>query len=120
MHTHWLFHQHRHTGFDAIERGGHMQVVRVGDDHGLRFDAGQHLAVIGVIGHPAFGGESLSLRAGVCHGAQLRLRQLAKVLVVLAAHDTGANQGDTKRCIQRTVLLSLLSVINYGTVFQNS
>ncbi|MNV94694.1 hypothetical protein D3C71_1895120 [compost metagenome] len=97
VHAYRLFQQHRHTGLDAIQCRGHMQVVGVGDNHRLGFDVGQHLAMISVISHPAFGGEGLSLRARVGHCAQLGLRYLAQVLVMLAAHDTGANQGDTKR-----------------------
>jgi hypothetical protein len=51
--------------------------------------------VIGVAGNPAFGGKRLGLWAWVCHGAQLGLRQPAQVLVMLAAHDAGTDQGDS-------------------------
>ncbi|MNE40476.1 hypothetical protein D3C80_1345000 [compost metagenome] len=112
VHAHRFFQQHRHTGLDAIERGGHMQVIGVGDDHRLGLDYLQHAAVVGKTRHRAFGREGLGLRARVCHRAQLGLRDLTQVLVVLAAHDAGANQGDTKRCVQRTVLLSLLSLLS--------
>jgi len=51
--------------------------------------------VIGEAGNPALGSERFSLWAGVCHGAQLGLRQAAQVLVMLAAHDAGTDQGDS-------------------------
>jgi hypothetical protein len=55
----------------------------------------EHLPVIGETGNPALGGERLGLWARVCHGAQLGLRQPAQVLVMLAAHDAGTDQGDS-------------------------
>jgi hypothetical protein len=51
--------------------------------------------VIGVAGNPAFGGKRFGLWAGVCHSAQLGLGQPAQVLVMLAAHDAGTDQGDS-------------------------
>jgi hypothetical protein len=55
----------------------------------------EHLQVIGEAGNPALGSESLGLWARVCHGAQLGLREPAQMLVMLAAHDTGTDQGDS-------------------------
>ena len=52
--------------------------------------------------------KGLGLRARVGHRAQLGLRHVTQVLIVLAAHDAGANQANTKGCIQQPVLLSLL------------
>lgn len=86
-----------------------MQVVRVGDDHCLGAHVLQHLAVVGKTGHAAFGREGLGLRARVGHGAQLGLRHIEQMLVMLAAHVAGADQGNTKGCVQQPVLLSLLS-----------
>ncbi|AFK66978.1 hypothetical protein YSA_00376 [Pseudomonas putida ND6] len=68
----------------------------------------QHLPVVGKAGHTALGSEGLGLRAGVGYRTQLGLRHIAQVLVMLPAHDAGANQGNTKGCVQQPVLLSLL------------
>lgn len=108
LHPDRLFHQHRHTGLDAVQRRGHMQIVRIGDDYRLGPNLRQHLPVVGVIRHAAFTGKGFGLRARVGNCAQLRFRDQAEVLIMLAAHDAGANQGDTKGCVQRAVLLSLL------------
>ncbi|MNN16973.1 hypothetical protein D3C81_1301360 [compost metagenome] len=108
VHAHRLLDQHWHAGLDAIQRGSHMQVVRVGNDHRLGAHTLQHLPVVGKTGHAALGGKGLGLRARVGHRAQLGLRHVTQVLIVLAAHDAGANQGNTKGCVQQPVLLSLL------------
>ena len=71
-----------------------MQVVGVGDDHRIGPGLVEHLPVIGEAGYPAFCGKRLGLWARVCHGTQLGLRQPAQMLVMLAAHDAGTNQGD--------------------------
>ncbi|MNV90276.1 hypothetical protein D3C71_1846480 [compost metagenome] len=76
MHAHRFFDQYRYTGLDAVQGGGYMQVVRVGDDHCLGARVLQHLAVVGKTGHAAFGSKGLGLRARVGHSAQLGLRHI--------------------------------------------
>ncbi|MNN75862.1 hypothetical protein D3C81_1921910 [compost metagenome] len=74
-----------------------MQVVRIGDDHRFRLDDIQHLPVIGEVRHTALGGETGGLRPGIGHGAEARGGNVEQVLVMLAAHDAGADQGDAQR-----------------------
>ncbi|MCY1437965.1 hypothetical protein D9M71_541460 [compost metagenome] len=97
MHAYRLLQQHRHAGFDAVQRSDDMQVVRVGDYHRLRLDDLQHLAVVGKVRHAALSGETGGLRPGIGHRAEARGGNVEQVLVMLATHDAGADQGDAQR-----------------------
>ncbi|MNY71211.1 hypothetical protein D3C86_2095010 [compost metagenome] len=77
-----------------------MQRIRVGDDDRLRLYLVEHPPMVGKTDHVALGGESRGLRAGIGHGTQLRLGEGTQVLVVLASHDTGTDQGNPKGCVQ--------------------
>jgi hypothetical protein len=105
MHAHRFFQQHRHAGGNAVERGADMQGVGVGDDHRFGTSLVQHLPVVGEIRHAALSGERLGLRAGVGDGAQLRFGECLQVLVMLTAHDTGADQGNTQGGSHALILL---------------
>ncbi|MOA07162.1 hypothetical protein D3C78_1268450 [compost metagenome] len=109
VHTDWLLQQHRHAGGDAVQRGAHVQGVGVGNDDRLRASFVEHAPVVGEVRHPTFGGERRSLRAGIGHRAQAGFGQILEVLVVLASHDAGTDQGDTQWLGQGGFLL-LLSV----------
>ncbi|MCY1402660.1 hypothetical protein D9M71_178120 [compost metagenome] len=100
MHPHRFFQEDRHAGSQAVERGADMQRVRVGDDDRLRLGLFEHLPVIGKKGHAALSGKLSCLRAGIGHGTQLRFAEGTQVLIVLASHDTGTDQGNPKGCVQ--------------------
>jgi len=92
--AHRLLHQHWHPGLDAVQGRAHVQVVGGGDQRCLRAHLLQHRTVLGVVRHPAFGGEGRGLLAGIGHRAEPRGRYLTQVLTVLTAHAAGADQGD--------------------------
>ncbi|MNG16729.1 hypothetical protein D3C84_1006670 [compost metagenome] len=63
--------------------------------------------MVGEVRHLAFGGEGRGLRAGIGHRAQAGCGQVLEVLVVLASHDAGTDQGDTQWLGQGRFLLLL-------------
>ncbi|MOA15219.1 hypothetical protein D3C78_1353670 [compost metagenome] len=87
-----------------------MQGVGIGDNGGLGANLVEHPPVVGEIRHPALGGEVRGLRAGVGHRAEPGFGQVLEVLVVLASHDAGADQGNTQWLGQGEFLL-LLSMV---------
>ena len=98
LHADRFFQQQRHPGGEAVEGGGDMQVVRIGDDRRLRPGFFQQPPMIAEPGHAGVRGERLALRIG--HRTQARAGDSLQAMVMLAAHVAGADEGDAKRCVQ--------------------